>query len=381
MARDTKTHDGIENVARMMDRIMLARSGFHLSACGGCGAPSFQQPCPLCGFYPMGEDKGTWSPRTAGYEAFAAAVERSGPGGQDGNIATWVLSSYGPSRLPVDFFAALRQAAFMDVPSARECWDTVVTLRTAMQRQQAEADVLHGWTAARELATRASALVGQGKLPLSAAEAARESVRAWIEDSYSRHEVVRREAHRALAAAIEAVRRHAPGDGNLAYAADAAARASQALAPDLWESLSGDTWYRPLPPDDVEQYLSGETGTLTISRDGDGYWLSDPSRAGQSEFETLSAAKQAGDKIFDGLDAETGSRLARAAGLDPEAWAFAPERMVAGFANLSDPSLRIEAETSAPGTRWVAVSSGSILGEGADPREAAELFSTLTPAP
>ena len=27
---------------------------FHLSKCGQCGAPSWQQPCPTCSFYPMG---------------------------------------------------------------------------------------------------------------------------------------------------------------------------------------------------------------------------------------------------------------------------------------------------------------------------------------
>ncbi len=29
---------------------------FHLTACGGCGMPAFQQPCPMCGYYPMGND-------------------------------------------------------------------------------------------------------------------------------------------------------------------------------------------------------------------------------------------------------------------------------------------------------------------------------------
>jgi len=29
---------------------------FHLSPCGGCGAPMWQQPCACCGYYPRGND-------------------------------------------------------------------------------------------------------------------------------------------------------------------------------------------------------------------------------------------------------------------------------------------------------------------------------------
>jgi hypothetical protein len=38
--------DGPEGITR----------NFHLSPCGGCGQPVWQQPCPLCGYYPMGSD-------------------------------------------------------------------------------------------------------------------------------------------------------------------------------------------------------------------------------------------------------------------------------------------------------------------------------------
>ena len=41
-----------------IDRIKLLHpsfASFHLSPCGGCGAPAWMQPCPICSFYPMGD--------------------------------------------------------------------------------------------------------------------------------------------------------------------------------------------------------------------------------------------------------------------------------------------------------------------------------------
>ena len=57
-------------MVRGMDK--KAARYFHLSPCGGCGMPTWQQPCPVCGYYPMGnvseeqercrpyQDKGRW---------------------------------------------------------------------------------------------------------------------------------------------------------------------------------------------------------------------------------------------------------------------------------------------------------------------------------
>jgi hypothetical protein len=48
----------IEDLARTVQAIHMAafgkNSSFHLHACGRCDAPSWQQPCPCCGYYPMG---------------------------------------------------------------------------------------------------------------------------------------------------------------------------------------------------------------------------------------------------------------------------------------------------------------------------------------
>ncbi len=83
----------IEAVARLRERWTPVRSPFHLQACGGCGGPSFQQPCTLCGFYPMGRDKGIWHPEVATREYFEASVDRSGVNRVGGNLATWNVRS------------------------------------------------------------------------------------------------------------------------------------------------------------------------------------------------------------------------------------------------------------------------------------------------
>lgn len=43
---------------------------FHLTKCGGCGGPSFQQPCVICRYYPMGDDPKERA-RCAEYKTFA----------------------------------------------------------------------------------------------------------------------------------------------------------------------------------------------------------------------------------------------------------------------------------------------------------------------
>jgi len=86
--RDIRIAEAVEEIGRNAERMLKRHSPFHLQACGGCGCPSFRQPCTLCGFYPLGADKGTWHPKEATPEQFERMIERSGPDGRDGTIAT-----------------------------------------------------------------------------------------------------------------------------------------------------------------------------------------------------------------------------------------------------------------------------------------------------
>lgn len=100
---------------------------FHLSRCH-CGAPSWQQPCPTCGYYPMYGTTGTsWQPDSATREGFAARARHYG------GVAAWYFAGFrrvvayemDPSfrdridRLVVD------AATWTDVPTPEEVWDLV----------------------------------------------------------------------------------------------------------------------------------------------------------------------------------------------------------------------------------------------------------------
>lgn len=100
---------------------------FHLSRCY-CGAPTWQQPCPTCGYYPMYGSTGTsWARESATREGFVATAERHG------GVAAWYFAGY---RRTVAYqndyrFAAkidrlvASAKAWEDVPTAGEVWDYV----------------------------------------------------------------------------------------------------------------------------------------------------------------------------------------------------------------------------------------------------------------
>lgn len=100
---------------------------FHLGRCF-CGAPSWQQPCPTCGYYPMYGTTGTsWARDSATREAFVRTAERHG------GVAAWYFAEHrrlvAYAKQP-DFarrIDALVTAArgWADVPSPGEVWDLV----------------------------------------------------------------------------------------------------------------------------------------------------------------------------------------------------------------------------------------------------------------
>lgn len=131
MDADQTVGSAVEAIARLYERSMLAPSPLHLAACGGCGGPSFQQPCPLCGFYPMGADKGRWHPETSSRRFFCDKVAGSAPQGA-GNLATWVLSAsrktvaYAQNpRFREQLDAALADAVLLDMPDPGVVHDRV----------------------------------------------------------------------------------------------------------------------------------------------------------------------------------------------------------------------------------------------------------------
>lgn len=173
--------EGIEQVARFHERRFGSRSPFHLMTCGGCGCPAFQQPCSLCGYYPMGQDRGTWNPKVATKEMFCEMVERSGPGGREGTIATWhALSSLQKYENRETIATA---ASLVDVPSASDYWDAVVVEGIDLHRPEKEFTLGNVWYAAQDMQAIAS-----GQLfakPSRRAPEVNALVREWVEAFHS----------------------------------------------------------------------------------------------------------------------------------------------------------------------------------------------------
>jgi hypothetical protein len=138
-------------IAAACEKETLESCSFHLSTCHSCGCPSFQQPCALCGFYPMGERdwraKGEKIPK----ERFVAIAEKAG------GVAAWYCSSLrrtvAHSKSP-KFREAVERLieavkTIPNAPTAAEIWKTVVEDGKTVSQGRRE-DGIH-WSAIREL--------------------------------------------------------------------------------------------------------------------------------------------------------------------------------------------------------------------------------------
>ena len=218
--------DGIEAVARHWETATLMRSPFHLTVCGGCGCPAFQQPCSLCCYYPMGDHRGSWNPHTATKEMFCTMVERSGPDGRDGTLATWLVRSSPKSFRDMD--RAVASAMQVDVPSASDYWDAVTEDGHVLGRSRAEQGVVQGWRGMHEI--RAIVLVDAGHGNPRLIEAAKTVLQDWAASIHA-------DDRDAMASAAEAGRKLAlvavhscKPVGNLRMAAEYLEEAAQGFS-------------------------------------------------------------------------------------------------------------------------------------------------------
>jgi hypothetical protein len=207
-----KLWDGVEAVARFHERRSGYRSPFHLDACGGCGCPAFQQPCSLCRYYPMGADKGYYSPKVATKEMFCTMVERSGPGGRDGTIATWHAVANMRKHENKDDVAAA--AAEVEVPSAADYWDAIVVDGLGFSRQRSERFVNLAWYAIgdiRQLATgEFTGDPAYSKVPVVVAQ-----IDDWVVALHSGDRDAMRESLEKLKDTAHKMRGEYPRNGNL----------------------------------------------------------------------------------------------------------------------------------------------------------------------
>lgn len=207
--------EGIEAVARFNEKKSCRRSPFHLAACGGCGGPSFRQPCTLCNFYPMGADKGVYYPEHATKEMFCSMVERSGPGGRGGTIATW--HAINNMRRWENREDVARAALEIDVPAASDYWDAVVVDGTSLHRPKSDAFLHFAWTAIGDIG---QLVMGEfsNRQPSTRSTEVHAAFREWIDAVHS-------DDREGIAKGLEKLQTEArllsyeyPRNGNLIYA-------------------------------------------------------------------------------------------------------------------------------------------------------------------
>ncbi len=108
----------VDLVARVQEKHLGgSRSPFHLSPCGGCGLPCFQQPCLVCGFYPHYSDESRRPGPQLSCDAFVKSVETSAPN-RKGNIGTWLASNYRRTLAPYLADNMMPEMLALELPSA-----------------------------------------------------------------------------------------------------------------------------------------------------------------------------------------------------------------------------------------------------------------------
>jgi hypothetical protein len=173
----------IERIGQLEEHFTLRRANVTISRCGGCGGPAYQQPCAICNFYPMGEDKGHYSPKVATFDHFKFAIERSAPSGMRSNLATWYFKTRF-ERVAVmkdQVPEMIAKASQLDnMPMADIVWRIVVDEERSLSRERPPLHIQYGWDAVdglnhlrthRQMDTKLSGRIGQ-------------AVEAWVQAAH-----------------------------------------------------------------------------------------------------------------------------------------------------------------------------------------------------
>ena len=143
---DTERLPFVAAVRSLYQETMGRECPFHLAPCGQCGGPSFQQPCSLCGYYPMGVRAKKPERPWMSCEAFERVIDRSGIDQKGGNIATWYARTFERSvahreslhyREEVSDFV-LKAQRMEGLPTAREIYDLVAVQEKSLMAPREE---------------------------------------------------------------------------------------------------------------------------------------------------------------------------------------------------------------------------------------------------
>lgn len=88
---------------------------------------------------------------------------------------------------------------------------------------------------------------------------------------------------------------------------------------DQWDD-TGAFLYRNMPETCLDAFFHEERDTIRISRDLGKWWVAEDGVMGQSPYDTLQQAKEAGDTIVEEAEAALDAKLFEEAGLSPEEW-------------------------------------------------------------
>ena len=115
-----------------------------------------------------------------------------------------------------------------------------------------------------------------------------------------------------------------------------------------WDRLDNGTYWHPLAPVDADEYISGETAALFITRDAGSWWLGKGAGEAAASYQSLVQAKTAVDAVIARGYDEMAARITRDLGVDGERWHVALENGIISVVSREDPRWATEFDADAP---------------------------------
>lgn len=163
--------------------------------------------------------------------------------------------------------------------------------------------------------------------------------------------------------------------GSFASAIEAAA-AMPILDYNPWEDVDGlnRNLYLSLAPKTFEEWVSGETGTISLSRENGCWWLSIPNQVGQSDYPTRLQGMIAGLQEYEASYEESEKNIIRSLGLDAEDWRVVLENDNIVAVYLQDEKVTLQADSNS--LEWMQFNGDDIVGSYPNVKDAAAAVSS-----
>ncbi|NTF18222.1 hypothetical protein G6L37_07365 [Agrobacterium rubi] len=110
---------------------------------------------------------------------------------------------------------------------------------------------------------------------------------------------------------------------------------------DMWDRLDNGAYWLPLAPTSADEYFSGETDNLFITREGTKWWLAHSGEAGQTPYASLVDAKTAGNTIIEASYADMDASIIASLGISTDDWAVVVDNGTIALTSVADSSIEI----------------------------------------